>query len=140
MTYDLIHLGNKGYNLTNLHSLGIKVPPGFVITTEYFRCRDVIKGFSQSNQDFEERVMAHIQQLEEATGRCFGCATNSLLLSVRSGSAVSMPGMMNTFLNVGINEKIVEGLIRQTGEGLVCLGQLPALPAVLGNVFRHAAG
>jgi pyruvate, orthophosphate dikinase len=116
MTHDLIHLGNKGYNLTNLHSLGIKVPPGFVITTEYFRCRDVIKGFSQSNQDFVERVMANIHQLEDTTGRCFSCSTNSLLLSVRSGSAVSMPGMMNTFLNVGINEKIVEGLIEQTRE------------------------
>jgi pyruvate,orthophosphate dikinase len=116
MTYDLIHLGNKGYNLTNLHHLTIKVPPGFVITTEYFRCRDVITGFNQANQDFVRRVMAHIHQLEEDTGRCFSCATNSLLLSVRSGSAVSMPGMMNTFLNVGINEEIVEGLIAQTGE------------------------
>jgi pyruvate,orthophosphate dikinase len=116
LTCDLIHLGNKGYNLTNLHELGINVPPGFVITTEYFRCRDVIKGFSQANQDFVERVLAHIHQLEQTTGRAFDCATNSLLLSVRSGSAVSMPGMMNTFLNVGINEAIVEGLIRQTGE------------------------
>ena len=68
LTCDLIHLGNKGYNLTNLHELGINVPPGFVITTEYFRCRDVIKGFAQANQDFVERVMAHIQQLEQATG------------------------------------------------------------------------
>ena len=116
LTCDLIHLGNKGYNLTNLYELGIKVPPGFVITTEYFRCREVIKGFSQANQDFVERIMIHIQQLEQTTGRSFDCAINSLLLSVRSGSAVSMPGMMNTFLNVGINESIVEGLIRQTGE------------------------
>ena len=116
LTCDLIHLGNKGYNLTNLYELGIKVPPGFVITTEYFRCRDVIKGFSQANEDFVDRVMTHIQQLEQTTGRSFSCPTNSLLLSVRSGSAVSMPGMMNTFLNVGINEAIVEGLIQQMGE------------------------
>jgi pyruvate, orthophosphate dikinase len=115
-TYDLIHLGNKGYNLSNLHSLGINVPPGFVITTEYFRCRDVIKGFAQSHQDFEERVMAYVRRLEQATSRCFGCVNRSLLLSVRSGAAVSMPGMMTTFLNVGINEKIVHGLIEQTGE------------------------
>ncbi|MCK8600161.1 PEP/pyruvate-binding domain-containing protein [Desulfoferrobacter suflitae] len=116
LTHDLIHLGNKGYNLANLHSIGIKVPPAFVITTEYYRCRSVIESFSQASEDFEERVMAHIKKLEQLSGKCFGCPNNSLLLSVRSGSAVSMPGMMNTFLNVGINEKIVEGLIAQTRE------------------------
>jgi pyruvate, orthophosphate dikinase len=117
-TYDLIHLGNKAYTLTKLHSIGIKVPPAFVITTEYFRCQEVIgsKGFPHSRADFEERVMGHIQKLEEATGRHFGSPDTPLLLSVRSGSAVSMPGMMNTFLNVGINENIVEGLIKETGE------------------------
>jgi len=117
MTYDLIHLGNKGYNLANLYSIGIRVPPAFVITTEYFRCRSVIDTFSQPNADFKQRVMAHIAKLEEISGRRFGCSGNALLLSVRSGAAVSMPGMMNTFLNVGINERIVEGLIEQTGEG-----------------------
>jgi pyruvate,orthophosphate dikinase len=117
MTYDLIHMGNKGYNLAQLHSIGIKVPPAFVITTEYFRCRSVIESFPQLSENFEERVMAHIKKLEEASGRFFGQPGNSLLLSVRSGAAISMPGMMNTFLNVGINESIVEGLIEQTGEG-----------------------
>ncbi|MDY0041449.1 MAG: PEP/pyruvate-binding domain-containing protein, partial [Desulforhabdus sp.] len=116
LTHDLIHLGNKGYNLANLHSIGVQVPPAFVITTEYYRCRSVIESFSQASEDFEERVMDHIRKLEKVSGRCFGCPDNSLLLSVRSGSAVSMPGMMNTFLNVGINEKVVEGLIAQTGE------------------------
>ena len=115
-TYDLIHLGNKAYNLTKLHAIGIRVPPAFVITTEYYRCRTVIEGFSHARMDFEERVMDHIQKVEEATGRRFGCPEKPLLLSVRSGSAVSMPGMMNTFLNVGINEAVVEGLIRETGE------------------------
>ncbi len=118
MTYDLIHLGNKAYTLAKLHSIGIKAPPAFVITTEYFRCQNVIgsEGFSYVRADFEERVMAHLNKLEEATGRRFGCPDTPLLLSVRSGSAVSMPGMMNTFLNVGINEAILEGLIRETGE------------------------
>jgi pyruvate,orthophosphate dikinase len=116
MTYDLIHMGNKGYNLANLHDLGVKVPPAFVITTEYFRCRSVIESFAQSNQDFQDRVMAHVRKLEERTGRQYGSDTNALLVSVRSGAAVSMPGMMTTFLNVGINESIVEGLINQTGE------------------------
>ncbi len=115
-TYDLIHLGNKGYNLTQLHELGIRVPPGFIITTEYFRCQDVIDSLPQSKEDFKARVLAHIADLEEKSGRRFGDPRDPLLLSVRSGSAVSMPGMMNTFLNVGINERIVEGLIRQSGQ------------------------
>ncbi len=118
MTNDLIHLGNKAYTLAKLDSIGIKAPPAFVITTEYFRCQNVVgrEGFSHVRADFEERVMEHINKLEEATGRRFGCPETPLLLSARSGSAISMPGMMNTFLNVGINEAIVEGLIKETGE------------------------
>ncbi len=115
--YDLIHMGNKGYTLAMLHSMGFRVPPAFVITTEYFRCRSVIESLNPPSEDFEQRVMDHIGKLEQEMGRKFACPQNPLLLSVRSGSAVSMPGMMNTFLNVGINEKIVEGLIAQTGEG-----------------------
>ena len=113
---DSIYMGSKGHILAGLHSMGIKVPPGFVITTEYFRCRPVIEGFWQSREDFVKRVMSMVTRLEVETGRRFGHSANPLLFSVRSGSAVSMPGMMNTFLNVGINEQIVEGLISQTGE------------------------
>ncbi len=115
-TLDLIHLGNKGYNLIKLLLLDIPVPPGFVITTEFFRCREAIVAFKQAYEDFVEQVREHISVLEKVTKRNFGSAENSLLLSVRSGAAISMPGMMNTFLNVGINEHIVEGLIRETGE------------------------
>ena len=115
-TLDLIHLGNKGYNLIKLLLLGIPVPPGFVITTEFFRCRQAIVAFKQAYEDFVEQVREHISILERITRRNFGSAENSLLLSVRSGAAISMPGMMNTFLNVGINEHIVEGLIEETGE------------------------
>lgn len=116
MTFDLIHLGNKAYTLAKLHSIGIQVPPAFVITTEYHRCHAVIESFAQARGDFQDRVMEYIGKLELATGRRFGCPETPLLLSVRSGSAISMPGMMNTFLNVGINEDIVQGLIRETGE------------------------
>jgi pyruvate,orthophosphate dikinase len=115
-THDSIYMGSKAHTLANLHSLGIKIPPGFVITTEYFRCRPVIESFWQSREDFMERVMEMVAQAEVETGRKFGHPGNPLLFSVRSGSAVSMPGMMNTFLNVGINEQIAEGLIAQTGE------------------------
>ncbi|MCX7822058.1 MAG: PEP-utilizing enzyme [Syntrophobacterales bacterium] len=114
--YDAIHLGNKGYNLVTLHELGINVPPGFIITTEYFRCRKVIDHFSEAKRDFHTKLRRFLSKLEAETDRCFGCPTNTLLLSVRSGATMSMPGMMTTFLNVGINEEIVEGLIKQTGE------------------------
>ncbi len=114
--FDMIHLGNKGYNLAVLHRIGIKVPPGFIITTEYFRCREVIENFEESKKDFRARVLKFLRMLEKKTGKRFGHPTNPLLLSVRSGATMSMPGMMTTFLNVGINETIVEGLIRQTGE------------------------
>jgi len=115
-TLDSIYMGNKAHKLADLHSMGIRVPPGFVITTEYFRCRPVIERFWQSREDFEQRVLEMVAQVEVETGRKFGYPGNPLLFSVRSGSAVSMPGMMNTFLNVGINEQIIEGLIAQTGE------------------------
>ena len=115
-TFDLIYMGNKAYTLAHLHSIGINVPPGFVITTEYYRCMSVIDSFSQLHEDFEDRVMELVHKVEIETGRQFGHPGNALLFSVRSGSAVSMPGMMNTFLNVGINEEVVEGLIAQTGE------------------------
>jgi len=115
-THDSIYMGSKAHTLANLHSMGIKIPPGFVITTEYFRCRPVIESFWQSREDFVERVLEMVAQAEVETGRKFGHPGNPLLFSVRSGSAVSMPGMMNTFLNVGINEQIAEGLIAQTGE------------------------
>jgi pyruvate,orthophosphate dikinase len=115
-TFDLIYMGNKAYTLAHLNSIGINVPPGFVITTEYYRCMSVIDSFSQLQEDFEDRVMDLVQKIEIETGRQYGHPGNALLFSVRSGSAVSMPGMMNTFLNVGINEEVVEGLIAQTGE------------------------
>ncbi|MGC8492510.1 MAG: PEP/pyruvate-binding domain-containing protein [Syntrophobacteraceae bacterium] len=115
-THDSIYMGSKGHTLANLYAMGVRIPPGFVITTEYFRCRPVIENFWQPREDFEQRVMQTVSQIEIESGRKFGHPGNPLLFSVRSGSAVSMPGMMNTFLNVGINEQIVEGLIAQTGE------------------------
>jgi pyruvate,orthophosphate dikinase len=116
LTHDLIHLGNKGYNLVLIADQGIPVPPGFIVTTEFFRCQEVCSDYCASNEDFLQRVDEQKIYLEAATGAIFGSPSKPLLLSVRSGAAISMPGMMNTFLNVGINEEIVEGLIQQTGE------------------------
>ena len=116
LTQDLIHLGNKGYNLVLLAEQAIPVPPGFIVTTEFFRCHKVCRVYGASYQDFLQRVKEEKTYLEAATGCIYGSPRKPLLLSARSGAAISMPGMMNTFLNLGINQEVVEGLIQQTGE------------------------
>ncbi len=115
-TDDRIHLGNKGYNLVRMSSLGIPVPPGFIITTEVFRCKQAISRFCYVREHLDERINEHITGLEKLTGKRFGDPENPLLVSVRSGGGISMPGMMNSFLNVGINEAIIAGLVKQTGK------------------------
>lgn len=115
-TNDRIHLGNKGYNLIKMASLGVPVPPGFIITTEVFRCEKAINKFRYAGEHLEEEIKDEIAKLEKITGQKFGNPENPLIVSVRSGGAISMPGMMISFLNVGINESIVNGLIRQTGK------------------------
>ena len=116
LTNDLIHLGSKGYNLAVLASEGVPVPPGFILTTEVFRCWRIIEQYKHAYDHFEREVRSGIRQLEKATGKEFGNPARPLLLAVRSGSTISMPGMMATLLNVGINEEVVEGLARSTGE------------------------
>ena len=116
ITKDRIHLGNKGYNLIKLASLGIPVPPGFIITTEVFRCENAINRFRHVREHLDHCIEGHLAALERQTGKVFGDPENPLLVSVRSGGAISMPGMMISFLNVGINEPIVEGLIKKTSK------------------------
>ena len=107
-------LGGKGANLCEMTQIGINVPPGFVISTR--GCLDYL-----DNKDRElpagvmDEVRAQIQDLEKRTGKVFGGSDNPLLVSVRSGSAMSMPGMMDTILNLGLNIETLKGLIRQTG-------------------------
>ncbi len=113
-TKDRIHLGNKGYNLIKLATLGIPVPPGFIITTEVFRCEKAINRFRYAGEHLEEEIREQLTTLEKQTGKVFGDPENPLIVSVRSGGAISMPGMMISFLNVGINESICNGLIRRT--------------------------
>jgi len=106
-------LGGKGANLCEMTQIGLNVPPGFVITTE--ACLDYL-----SADKFPDGLMASIRDaiggLETATGRKFGAADKPLLVSVRSGSALSMPGMMDTILNLGLNDETLAGLIEQTGD------------------------
>lgn len=113
-TRDAIHLGNKGFNLVQLAEQGLPVPPGVVLTTEYFRCQKVVHAYPPAREDFIYQMKRQIQTMEAETGKRFGAAENPLLVSVRSGALISMPGMMQTIHNVGINEEIVHGLIEQT--------------------------
>jgi pyruvate,orthophosphate dikinase len=107
-------LGGKGANLCEMTQIGINVPPGFVITTE--AC---LYCLGNAEHDLPAGVMdeirAQMRALEEKTGKTFGGSENPLLVSVRSGSAMSMPGMMDTILNLGLNIDTLKGLIAQTG-------------------------
>ncbi|WP_227657394.1 PEP/pyruvate-binding domain-containing protein [Candidatus Magnetaquicoccus inordinatus] len=114
-TRTLIHLGNKGFNLIELVRCAAPVPSGVVLTTEYFRCQDVIHSFPLAEEDFMERLRRQVSRMESETGLRFGHPETPLLLSVRSGALISMPGMMQTIHNVGINEQIVSGLARSYG-------------------------
>jgi pyruvate,orthophosphate dikinase len=109
-TDNQILLGNKGYFLKKLISFGYNVPPGFIITTEVFRAYEAVYGYKYIFNDLAVRVNKEIAKLEKVTGRKLGDRRNPLLLSVRSGATVSLPGMMKSFLNVGINETIAENL------------------------------
>ncbi len=105
-------LGGKGANLAEMARLGIPVPPGFTITTEV--CRYYIEHGGSYPEGLADQVAEGIKHLEEATGRRFGDPENPLLVSVRSGAPVSMPGMMDTILNLGLNDEAVEGLAKLT--------------------------
>ncbi|MCK5716625.1 MAG: hypothetical protein KAH77_03980, partial [Thiomargarita sp.] len=112
---DPIHLGNKGFHLTHLVKQHVNVPPGVVLTTEFFRYEKVVRGYPPAWKDFVEKLHQQLTIIEEHTGQKFGSTENPLLISVRSGALISMPGMMSTIHNLGINPEIVEGLAKQTG-------------------------
>ena len=108
-------LGGKGANLCEMTQIGLNVPPGFVITTE--ACLHYLEsGGKDVPEDMMRQVREHMARVEQATGKGFGDPDNPLLVSVRSGSALSMPGMMDTILNLGLNASTLQGEIRQTGD------------------------
>jgi len=107
-------LGGKGSNLCEMARLGLPVPPGFVISTQV--CRDYLSKDQTLPEGLEESIRDNIQLLEKSIGRNFGSTSSPLLVSVRSGARVSMPGMMDTILNLGINDQIVEGLASMMGD------------------------
>ncbi|GAA3065110.1 pyruvate,orthophosphate dikinase [Streptomyces olivoverticillatus] len=106
-------LGGKGANLAEMTNLGLPVPPGFTITTE--ACKVYLDGGAEPPQ-MRDEVTAHLQALEERMGKKLGQADNPLLVSVRSGAKFSMPGMMDTVLNIGLSDESVVGLVAQAGD------------------------
>lgn len=105
-------LGGKGANLAEMTRIGLPVPPGFTITTE--ACSHFYKNNQTWPEGLEEEVKKSLKVLEEKTGKKFGDPNNPLLVSVRSGAPASMPGMMDTILNLGLNDEVVKGLARLT--------------------------
>ena len=106
-------LGGKGANLAEMTNLGMPVPRGFTITTE--ACTQYYADGEKINSDIQAQVMEYVAKLEEITGKKFGDLSNPLLVSVRSGARASMPGMMDTILNLGLNDIVVEKFAEKTG-------------------------
>jgi len=106
-------LGGKGANLAEMTNLGLPVPQGFIVTTEsctrYYNDGEVITA------DIQDEIMQYVEKLEELTSKKFGDTENPLLIAVRSGSRASMPGMMDTILNLGLNENVVAVLAEKSG-------------------------
>ena len=106
-------LGGKGANLAEMTNIGLPVPQGFTITTE--ACTQYYEDGRQINPEIQAQINEYIGKMEEITGKKFGDKENPLLVSVRSGARASMPGMMDTILNLGLNEEVVETIAAQSG-------------------------
>jgi pyruvate,orthophosphate dikinase len=127
-------LGGKGIGLAEMTQLGIPVPDGFTITTD--ACRAYLAAGGQVPEGLDPEVDEHIASLEERTGKGFGDDSNPLLVSVRSGAAISMPGMMDTILNLGLNDVAVEGLAASTGNERFALDSYRRLVQMYGVVVE----
>ena len=106
-------LGGKGANLAEMTNLGLPVPQGFTITTE--ACTQYYEDGQKINDEIQAQIMEYIGKMEEIVGKKFGDHENPLLVSVRSGARASMPGMMDTILNLGLNEEVVEVMAKKSG-------------------------
>jgi pyruvate, orthophosphate dikinase len=131
-------LGGKGIGLVEMTQLGIPVPAGFTITTD--ACRDYMAAGGEVPDGLDREVDEHIAALEERAGKRFGDPDDPLLVSVRSGAAVSMPGMMDTILNLGLNDVAVEGLARSTGNARFAFDSYRRLVQMYGEVVGGVDG
>ncbi|MGI9667824.1 MAG: PEP/pyruvate-binding domain-containing protein, partial [Acidimicrobiia bacterium] len=102
-------LGGKGANLGDMTRLGIAVPPGFTITSQ--ACNAYLDNDFTFPAELSGQIRTHLSAIEDMTGKTFGDPTNPLLLSCRSGAKFSMPGMMDTVLNIGMNDEVVKGMV-----------------------------
>jgi pyruvate,orthophosphate dikinase len=125
-------LGGKGAGLAEMTAIGIPVPAGFTVTTA--ACIEYVQNGRKLPPGLEEEIAAHLEGLEEVAGKRFGDARDPLLVSVRSGAAVSMPGMMDTILNLGLNDESVEGLARATENERFAWDAYRRLVQMYGNV------
>jgi pyruvate, orthophosphate dikinase len=127
-------LGGKGAGLAEMTAIGIPVPAGFTVTTA--ACVEYMQNGRALPSGLEHEIGAHLERLEEATGKRFGDPENPLLVSVRSGAAISMPGMMDTILNLGLNDEAAEGLARATGNERFAYDAYRRLIQMYGNVVE----
>jgi len=125
-------LGGKGANLAEMTNIGIMVPPGFTISTE--ACRYYYANDGAYPEGLEDEISKNLTRLEKITGKGFGDAKNPILLSVRSGAAFSMPGMMDTVLNIGLNDKSVAEIIKKTGNKRFVYDSYRRFVQMFGNV------
>jgi pyruvate,orthophosphate dikinase len=130
-------LGGKGANLAEMTNLGLPVPPGFVITTE--ACNVYLSEGTQP-KELEQEVTEHLNRLEQAMGKQLGQADDPLLVSVRSGAKFSMPGMMDTVLNIGLNDDSVQGLAKQAGSERFAWDSYRRLIQMFGKTVLGVAG
>ncbi|HBH29937.1 MAG TPA: pyruvate, phosphate dikinase [Desulfofustis sp.] len=128
-------LGGKGANLAEMVRIGVPVPDGFIITTE--ACNEYLSLGEQLPDGLWGQLQTSLEEIEKATGKIFGDPRNPLLLSCRSGAKFSMPGMMDTVLNIGMNDETVEGLIQNTGDPRVAYDLYRRLIQMFGSVVMH---
>jgi pyruvate, orthophosphate dikinase len=131
-------LGGKGVGLAEMTQMGVPVPAGFTITTD--ACRAYMSNGKALPDGLDAEIQLHLAALEEKTGKRFGDTSDPLLVSVRSGAAVSMPGMMDTILNLGLNDEAVQGLARATGNERFANDSYRRLIQMYGGVVEEIAG
>jgi pyruvate,orthophosphate dikinase len=130
-------LGGKGANLAEMTNIGLPVPPGFIITTE--ACRTYLES-GDAPAEMEDEISQHLAHLEKAMGKTLGDADDPLLVSVRSGAKFSMPGMMDTVLNIGLNDQSVNGLAKQGGNERFAWDSYRRLLSMFGKTVLGADG
>ncbi len=127
-------LGGKGANLAEMSRIGLPVPPGFTVTTK--ACNEYYNNGAELTDEMKEQIFDSLNKIEKAAGKGFGVKDNPLLVSVRSGAVVSLPGMMDTVLNLGLNDETVEGMAENTGNRRFALDSYRRFIQMFGDVVH----